>query len=162
MKEIIIIFGGFFAIIALFISPTFRCVIFHPFKLLINGFKDTKNYFLHKKWNEAPFGQIVGYIADSGRVFGCGKTLTAVQYLTNLYEKYNDKMVWCSERKKFVKQKIVILNNVTLKKVPYINFVSLSQYVSLLDRKNANRLCKIDGTVRTSKRQTKRCYKGFS
>lgn len=134
MSLITIALIGLF-VIGLIVSPTIRCATFHPFKTIKNGIVDICKYFRYKKWNEAPFGQIVGYIADSGRVFGCGKTLTAVQYLTDLYEKYNDKIVWCSERKKFVKQKILILSNVRLTKIPYVNFVSLSQYVSLLDER---------------------------
>lgn len=132
MKELFTILLGFFAIIAFILSPVFRCMLFHPFKSLFNGFKDFYKYIKYKKWNEAPFGQIIGYIADSGKKFGCGKTLTAVQYLNLLYDKYNNKMVWCPERKKMVKQEVLILSNVKLMKVPYLNFVSLKQYVSLL------------------------------
>lgn len=122
-------------IILILVSPHFRCAIFNPRKTIWNGGKDIFKYFKHKKWNEAPFGKIIGYIADSGKKFGCGKTLTAVQYMTTLYKKYNNKKVWCPERKKFVTQKILILSNVKLMKIPYINFVSLTQYVSLLEER---------------------------
>ena len=44
-------------------------------------------------------------------------------------------MVWCSQRKKMVKQKVIILSNVKLKKIPYIKLTSLSQYISLLDER---------------------------
>lgn len=115
--------------------PSFACVVFHPFKTIRYAVTDTALYIHHKKWNNAPFGKIIGYIADSGKKFGCGKTLTAVQYLTALYQEYNDKMVWCPQRKKMVKQKIVILSNVKFKKIPYIKLVSLKQYVSLLEER---------------------------
>ena len=106
-------------IFAIILSPKIRCAIFHPFKTIKNGIKDTYYYFKHKKWNEAPYGKIIGYIADSGKKFGCGKTLTAVFYLTELYKKYNNKKVWCPERKKYVNQKVLILSNVKFTKIPY-------------------------------------------
>lgn len=124
----------FILIFICIISPTFRCALFHPFKTIINAVIDIYKYFKYKKWNEAEYGEIVGYIADNGRKFGCGKTLTAVEFLTSLYDKYNDKIVWCKERKKFVTQKIQILSNVTLTTIPFINFISLGQYVSLLNK----------------------------
>ena len=125
----------FFLIIICVCCPTIACVVFHPFKTTKYAVTDTTKYIKHKKWNNAPFGNIIGYIADSGKKFGCGKTLTAVQYLAAKYRKYNDKMVWCPQRKKMVKQKVLILSNVKFKKIPYIKFNSLSQYVSLLDER---------------------------
>lgn len=127
------ILGLIVFIVILVLSPTVRCAVFNPIKTVKNAVADIYKYFKYKKWNEAPFGKVIGYIADSGKKMGCGKTLTAAQYLTTMYQQYDGKMVWCAERKKWVTQKILILSNVTLKKVPFLEFVSFQQWTNLLE-----------------------------
>ena len=128
MTIIIIIF----LIIFIIASPTLQCIVFHPFATIKNGLVDTINYFKYKKWNNAKFGFVDCYTALDSKAFGCGKTLTSVNRLANIYRKKNDKMVWCNERKKFVKQKIVIFSMVHFKNIPYIKLVSLGQFISYL------------------------------
>ena len=48
--------------------------------------------------------------------------------VVGLYNRYNDKPVWCSRRKKFVTQKINVLSNVDLA-IPYTKLDSLAQVV---------------------------------
>ena len=121
------------AVILLAMFPTLRCAVFHPVKLLINGCRDIYYYIFRKKKNNAPYGQILCYIADSSVSFGCGKTLTATDFLVDLYRNYDSKRVWCSRRKKFVTQKIKIISNVDFLTIPYERLVSLNQFVQWLE-----------------------------
>ncbi len=128
----LLLFIGF--IFFFIVSPIFRCIVFHPFATISYALIDPILYITRKKRNNAPFGDVRSYVAQSSVSFGCGKTLSAVRVATALYNRYNNKKVWCSERKKFVTQRIYILSNVTLKKVPYDPLISLQQFV---DRVNA-------------------------
>ena len=109
--------------------PAYRCAFFNlPFTVYY-AMVDTFFYFKHKRWNEADYGYVRTYVAQSSVSFGCGKTLTAVNVAHDLYTKFNDKPVWDSERKKFVTQKIHILSNVAFTDIPYEKLVSLQQFV---------------------------------
>lgn len=129
MVYIILFVIGFLVIL----FPTFRCAISHPILVITNGISDLKEYIIHKDWNCAPYGRIVCYIADNATSFGCGKTLSATQYLVSMYDKYNDKMVWDGRRQKFVVQKIHILSNVDFLTIPYERLISLQQFVQETD-----------------------------
>lgn len=114
----------------LFIAfPTFRCAIFNlPFTLYYAA-TDLWKYISRKRWNEADFGDVRTYVAQSSVSFGCGKTLTAVNVAHNLYKQFNNKTVWDGERQKFVTQKIHILSNVAFTDIPYEKLVNLKQFV---------------------------------
>lgn len=79
-----------------------------------------------KGWNTCPVGALDIYCG----YFGSGKTLSLVHKVVGLYNRYNDKPVWCNRRKKFVTQKIVLLSNVDLA-VPYDKLDSLAQVVKM-------------------------------
>ena len=113
--------------------PVFRCVLFNLRKTIVNGCKDAYKYFRYKEYNNADFGYIRCYTAASGRAFGSGKTLSAVADIVKMYNRYNDKLVWCRRRKKFVRQRIYILSNVEFKAVPYVHMDSLKQFVNVSD-----------------------------
>ena len=119
--------------VLLWYFPLLRCAVVHPVSLLVYGICDFYAYVRHKGWNMMAYGQIVCYIADSGISFGCGKTLSATDYLVSLYRRYDGKMVWCPERKKFVVQKFKIISNVDFLTIPYEKLVSLSQFVQWTD-----------------------------
>lgn len=125
---------GFIFIILYFAVPVFQCIVHHPFLVGKYGAKDLYNYIKNKDWNCAPYGQITCYIADNATSFGCGKTLSATQYLTSIYKQYNGKMVYDGRRKKFVKQKIHILSNVDFLTIPYERLISLQQFVQETDQ----------------------------
>lgn len=103
-----------------------RIAFFHLPSTLYYAVKDTYFYFKHKNYNRAPEGNIWCYCAH----FGGGKTLTATQYVAELYRKYNDKYVWDRERKKFVLQKVHIISNVKFNTVPYEPLNNISQIVN--------------------------------
>lgn len=113
-------------VIVLYLSVIARLVLFHPFKTFFYSVKDGYYYLKHKQFNFYEAGVLNCYCAH----FGGGKTLSIVHYVTKLFRKYNNKMVWDRGRKKFVRQKIHIISNVELKSVPYEPLQSLSQVVA--------------------------------
>lgn len=106
----------------------FRIAVQHPILTVYYAVKDCIDYILHKGWNICPTGQLIAYTA----LFGRGKTLSVVHYITSMYYKYNDLPVWDRSRKKFVTQKIHIVSNVDLS-IPYEHFVSLEQIVRVAE-----------------------------
>lgn len=112
-----------------FISVIFRTVLFHPIKTIYYGSRDIFFYFKHKEKNRLKTGELICYCA----LFGRGKTLSVVHYVTQRYYQYNNKMVWCRDRKKFVQQKVHVLSNVDLS-IPYEKLTSLTQIVACAER----------------------------
>ena len=128
---------GFYAVLILIIigfiyanSVCFRIAVKNPLKTIYYSISDAIEYIAKQRWNECPTGKLICYSA----LFGRGKTLSVVHYVLGLFYRYNDKMVYCRERKKFVKQKIHIISNVELNNVPYENFVSLQQVTRVQDK----------------------------
>ena len=113
-----------FFIILLFILPTLRCAVFHPFKLIGNGIRDFFIYLKHKEYNLYGTGELVAYTG----LFGKGKTLSAVHRVVTAYKQYNGKKVWCPRRKKMVTQRVNVISNVHLN-IPYEDFKTLKQVV---------------------------------
>lgn len=110
-------------------SIVVRTIVLHPFKTLRNFIIDFYFYFKHLKWHNCPTGKLICYVA----LFGKGKTLSVVHYVSALYRKHNNKKVWCINRKKFVTQKVIVLSNVSLQ-IPYIKFTSLKQVVDFSEK----------------------------
>ena len=106
---------------------------YNPYvRLIVNKFYfvmyylpiDIFYYFAQKKWRLLQTGKIWVYCAPD---FGGGKTLSAVQYIEELYNAFDGLVVWDFSRKKFVVQKVKIISNVVFNNVPYDDFVSLAQ-----------------------------------
>lgn len=106
------------------ISPTFRCGFMHPVKLARYGVVDLFNYFRYERWHECQTGELVAYTG----LFGKGKTLSGVAKVVSMYHRYNGKMIYDRDRKKWVQQRVKILSNVALQ-IPYEDFVSLQQVI---------------------------------
>lgn len=125
----------------LYLSVIARIVVCHPFKTVFYAVKDFILFFRHKGYNYYDAGVLNCYCAH----FGGGKSLSIVHYVTHLFKRYNNRMVWDRGQKKFVLQKIHIISNVDLKSVPYEPLVSLSQVVCCaynnkkIDDKNSTR-----------------------
>lgn len=133
-----------FAFAYLFCIP-FRLSVNHPVATIRNAAFDIFFYFKYKKYNLCPTGTIVGYVSLSEKVFGNGKTLSAVADVVGKYERYNGLMVWDSERRSFVEQRVHIISNVQLLTVPYEHMVSLQQVVAAAER--FSRLDQEQGTL---------------
>ncbi len=113
-------------VVALFLSRCLREIVFHPVRVAVHAVKDIVAYIRHKGWNTCPVGALDIYCG----YFGSGKTLSLVHKVVGLYERYNDKPVWCQRRKRFVTQKIFVLSNVDLS-IPHAKLESLDQVVNM-------------------------------
>ena len=126
-----------FAYIAIIVACRFCYYMFIPFRLVIKnpiatvyyGIKDLRERIIHHTGRNCPTGQIIAYTA----LFGGGKTLSVVHYVTTLFYRYEGLKVWDRDRKKFVTQKIHVISNVDLV-IPYEKFVSLEQIVRVADK----------------------------
>ena len=118
----LLIFGF---VLVYFVSPAFRCCVGHPLNSIRYAVLDLVEYFRMKYFNLCPTGALdifCGY-------FGSGKTLSAVHKVVGLYNRYDGLTVWDRRQKKFVKQRILILSNVSLS-VPYVPLEGLAQVVA--------------------------------
>lgn len=114
---------------ALALFPTLRCALLHLLALALYGVRDFFFYFLRRKYNLCPSGELVAYTG----LFGKGKTLSVVHKVVSAYHRYNGKRVWCPRRKQFVTQRIKVISNVALS-IPYEDFISLEQIVLAAER----------------------------
>ena len=112
------------ALIVLGVSRIARQVVFHPLQTGIHAVKDLIAYIRHKGWNTCRSALSTSTAATSAPVKPC----PSAHKVVGLYNRYNDKPVWCSRRKKFVTQKINVLSNVDLA-IPYTKLDSLAQVV---------------------------------
>lgn len=121
-----------------------RTIILHPFNTCYYAPKDIYHYFKYHLFNEMETGRLICYTA----LFGGGKTLSCVHYVNHLYAKYNNKLIYDANRKKWVRQKVHIISNVDLN-IPFERFTSLSQVVRVaekfkdIDEENDTRTCTI-------------------
>lgn len=109
--------------------PEVRFCLRHPIITSKHGFTDSKNYFLHKKYNNfTDYGKMVCYCASGSQVFGCGKTLTMVKDALRIYNNYDNKEVWDDKQNDFVIQHVHIVSNVDMSGsgIPYYNWVDES------------------------------------
>lgn len=118
----------FIFILLMVFSVVFRVIVLHPVATIVNGIKDIYKYFRYHEWHRMKTGKLVCYCA----LFGKGKTLSVVHYVVANYKKYNDRMIYDYDRKKWVTQKVHVVSNVDLQ-IPYEKFVSLSQIVQIAD-----------------------------
>lgn len=135
-------------LIALFIVCLFsvfvRTIILNPHYTLYYLPIDIYHYFRYKLYDQMETGKLICYTA----LFGGGKTLSCVHYVTHLYERYNNKRIYDVSRHRWVKQKVHIISNVDLN-IPYEHFESLAQVVRVaekfkdIDEKNGTRTCTI-------------------
>lgn len=130
--SLIFILSIIIGLIYVLMSPYGRYYIFHFPSCFYQSFLDVYDYIKHKRYNEyKDYGNIITYIASNNQAFGCGKTLTMVHDVINIYNRYNNKFVYDDDRKIFVKQKVRIFSNVDLLTVPYIYFDGISQFAKL-------------------------------
>lgn len=123
--SMIIILG---CILGFYASICFRLTVLHPISFCRYLVTDVCKWFKYRKWNNCHTGKLICYTA----LFGKGKTLSVVHYITNMYQKYNNKKVYDVSRRKWVTQKVHVISNVELN-IPYEKFISLEQIVRVSD-----------------------------
>lgn len=107
---------------------------------------DIYRYFRYRKWRNLEMGKIWCYCAPE---FGGGKTLSAVEYIESVYNKYNDRVVWDFSQNKFVRQVVQIVSNVQFQNIPYLDFTTLKQICDIangqqvIDSANGTMTCTI-------------------
>lgn len=105
-------------------SVCFRLAVMHPVSFLRYLAVDVYKWFKYRKWRNCRTGKLICYTA----LFGKGKTLSVVHYITSMYRKYDGKRVYDPNRREWVTQKVHVISNVELG-IPYEKFVSLEQIV---------------------------------
>lgn len=128
MIKLLVIIAFIFCFV---LFPQVRYTCLHLPTVVYNAVIDTYKYFKYKQYNEyRDYGRMYIYIANSKQPFGSGKTLSIVDYVRYVYNRYNDAVVWSKSDSKFVNQKIKIYSNVSLIGVPYIPLVSYEQIIN--------------------------------
>lgn len=112
-------------VIAYITSVEFRTLCKHPLDAVKYAVIDSYRYFHDRKWNLYEGGILNCYSAP----FGGGKTLSIVEYVIYLFNKYNNKMVYDRKLGEWRLQKVHILSNVEFKGVPYEKLNTLGQIV---------------------------------
>ena len=121
-----------FALFIVFFPNFFAFFIPNIPKFINWGLHDFKLYFKHKEYNRCKeWGMIRLNCSDGQQVFGCGKTLLLVMRANYIYHRYNNKLVYNSDKGIFVKQHIRIISNVELYDVPYIKFSDVNQLIDI-------------------------------
>lgn len=116
-------------LLGLYASICFRLAVMHPVSFVRYAVTDLYKWFRYQKWNNCHTGKLICYTA----LFGKGKTLSVVHYITSMYQRYNNRKVYDFSRKKWVVQKVHIISNVELV-LPYEKFESLEQIVRVADK----------------------------
>ncbi len=111
-------------VVACIFSVCFRLAILHPFKTVHNAVVDCLKWVKYKQWRNLKTGRIISYCG----LFGKGKTLSAVYKVVEIYNRYNNQLVYDFNRKKWVTQKVHVISNVELA-IPYEKFKGLMQMV---------------------------------
>ena len=116
-------------IILMLFSVFIRTIILNPHLTLYYLPIDIFHYFKHRLFDQMETGKLICYTA----LFGGGKTLSCVHYVNRLYDRYNNKRIYDSSRKKWVVQKVHIISNVDINR-PYEKFYSLAQVVRAAEK----------------------------
>lgn len=116
-------------LLGLYASICFRLAVMHPVSFVRYAVTDLYKWCRYQKWNNCHTGKLICYTA----LFGKGKTLSVVHYITSMYRRYNNRKVYDISRKKWVTQKVHIISNVELV-LPYEKFESLEQIVRVADK----------------------------
>lgn len=118
-------------VFAFVLFPQVRYTCFHLPLVCYNAVVDLYKYVKYKKYNEyKEFGKMQIYVANNKQPFGSGKTLSIVDYVIAVYNRFNDAPVWSASAEKFVPQKIKIYSNVELRGIPYVPLVSYDQLIN--------------------------------
>ena len=132
----------FIIVCILFSSVIARLIVTNILSVIKYSIIDFYEWLRYKLYNNYSPGSLVCFDG----IFGEGKTLSAVHHvIENIYNRYDNIIVFDKFRKKWVLQKVMIISNVQLS-VPFIDFESLAQIVNLAEK---NRQFDLDHNTRT-------------
>lgn len=109
------------------VSIPFRIAVSHPILTIVYGVRDVYEYFAYKLYNKLECGKLCCYDAH----FGGGKTLSGVQYMRALYDRYHNKQYYDKQRKLWVVQKVLIVSNVKINGIYFEELIGLKQFVEM-------------------------------
>lgn len=121
---------GFIFCFAVF--PFFRYFCVHPITCIHGAYVDIWDYLKKKKKNLCPYyGQVYMFVASGSKAFGSGKTLSMVEWIRQVYFRYNGLTVYDEEKQEFTTQHVIVISNVVLNDIPYIPFKGRDQFVNI-------------------------------
>lgn len=110
-------------------SVFIRTIILNPHLTLFYLPQDLYKFFKYHLYDQMQTGKLICYTA----LFGGGKTLSCVHYVTHLYQRYNNKRLYDPVKRRWIVQKVHIISNVDLN-IPYEKFTSLAQVVRVAEK----------------------------
>lgn len=116
-----------FVLIFFIISPVFRCLIFNFPKYLYHKLISFYDYIYYREWNNPPFNALTTVVGASNMCTGSGKTLYASNHIQNMYKRYNNKKQRDKKTNKLFTNKIMVMSNIKLYDVEYIDFKGFEQ-----------------------------------
>lgn len=132
----------FALLLILFIGSIFfipiRLTLLHPILTIKYLVIDIYHYFVYKQWRVYKTGRFDCFDASLGKVFGSGKTLSAVYQTKKDFMKYHNKKIFDVFRMKWVTQKVHILTNLSLKNLPYEHLMNLGQIITSIEKAKAD------------------------
>lgn len=117
-------------VLVLFLRFPFIRVLITKFPIWFGlSFKDLFYYIKERKFFVCPSGKIIAFCG----LFGKGKTLSMVHYVTRMYRRYNNRLVFVNGKWRI--QIVNVVSNVDLS-IPYIKFEGLRQIVDIAKQKD--------------------------
>ena len=115
-----------FLICFILFVPLGNFIFFNLYQVLYYLPVDIYKHIRYKKSNEC---KDYGYIKIFNGYFGSGKSLSAVDEVVKIYNRYNGLPIWSEEFECFVTQKITVISNLNLKGIPFVPFESERQLI---------------------------------
>lgn len=123
-------------IILFLFSPLVRCAVFHFPRWILNKLKSLYEYIRYKEYNAPEFSGMTLYCGNSQKPMGSGKTLCGANRMQAIYKKYNNKTQIDKTTKKKFRNKIMVMSNIELKDIEYIDFKGFEQVTQFVELKN--------------------------
>lgn len=131
-----IIIIAIFLLIFFIISPVFRCAVLNLPKYVIHKAISFGEFIVYKEYNIPIFLGMTLWCGCSEKPMGSGKTLALSNTIVSIYNQYNDKIYIDKETKQKKQVKIMVLSNITLKEIPYVEFKGFDQITQFVSLKN--------------------------
>lgn len=125
-----------FVLIFFIISPVFRCLVFNIHKYIYHKIISVYEYIRYKEYNIPVFLGMTLWCGNSEKPMGSGKTLALCNTVVSIYNRYNNKVFIDKETKQKKIVKIMVLSNIVLNEIDYIEFKGFDQITQFTNLKN--------------------------